>query len=104
MLKPRWAIDPCSSVAVMGVRMIGNPPGTVIVPEMRAGTRPAIRSEEHTSELQSLMRISYAVFCLKQKKQQPANPHTTKLYTKPTTQPRTHHQNTSHDHHYHKKY
>src|SRR3546814_8558568 len=32
--------------------------------------RPAtlLRSEEHTSELQSLMRISYAVFCLKQKK------------------------------------
>src|SRR3546814_7637649 len=31
---------------------------------------PAIRSEEHTSELQSLMRISYAVFCLKKKKTQ----------------------------------
>src|SRR3546814_2170174 len=30
------------------------------------------RSEEHTSELQSLMRISYAVFCLKKKKQQQA--------------------------------
>src|SRR3546814_10605724 len=29
-----------------------------------------IRSEEHTSELQSLMRISYAVFCLKKKKNQ----------------------------------
>src|SRR3546814_2644282 len=29
----------------------------------------SIRSEEHTSELQSLMRISYAVFCLKNKKQ-----------------------------------
>src|SRR3546814_1504365 len=29
------------------------------------------RSEEHTSELQSLMRISYAVFCLKQKKTKP---------------------------------
>src|SRR3546814_4467759 len=28
----------------------------------------ALRSEEHTSELQSLMRISYAVFCLKKKK------------------------------------
>src|SRR3546814_8014291 len=28
---------------------------------------PAARSEEHTSELQSLMRISYAVFCLKKK-------------------------------------
>src|SRR3546814_3599044 len=38
-----------------------------------AGTRrphdwPGQRSEEHTSELQSLMRISYAVFCLKKKK------------------------------------
>src|SRR3546814_2448096 len=28
---------------------------------------PSLRSEEHTSELQSLMRISYAVFCLKKK-------------------------------------
>src|SRR3546814_3491452 len=33
--------------------------------EFRSGDR---RSEEHTSELQSLMRISYAVFCLKKKK------------------------------------
>src|SRR3546814_5849086 len=33
------------------------------------------RSEEHTSELQSLMRISYAVFCLKKKKNK-AKPHT----------------------------
>src|SRR3546814_9117025 len=33
-----------------------------------AGNRRWIRSEEHTSELQSLMRISYAVFCLKKKK------------------------------------
>src|SRR3546814_5444345 len=31
-------------------------------------TRAKQRSEEHTSELQSLMRISYAVFCLKKKK------------------------------------
>src|SRR3546814_10802120 len=31
------------------------------------------RSEEHTSDLQSLMRISYAVFCLKKKKQQTTN-------------------------------
>src|SRR3546814_6372421 len=35
-----------------------------------------IRSEEHTSELQSLMRISYAVFCLKKKKKQNHNTHT----------------------------
>src|SRR3546814_7546094 len=32
------------------------------------------RSEEHTSELQSLMRISYAVFCLKQKHTKPETP------------------------------
>src|SRR3546814_5751863 len=31
------------------------------------GIAPVLRSEEHTSELQSLMRISYAVFCLKKK-------------------------------------
>src|SRR3546814_1796978 len=35
-----------------------------------------VRSEEHTSELQSLMRISYAVFCLKKKKQD-KNTHST---------------------------
>src|SRR3546814_5178000 len=33
----------------------------------------ALRSEEHTSELQSLMRLSYAVFCLKKKKTQLSN-------------------------------
>src|SRR3546814_19352179 len=35
----------------------------------RVGRCRGARSEEHTSELQSLMRISYAVFCLKKKKQ-----------------------------------
>src|SRR3546814_1032632 len=35
----------------------------------RAELPDVFRSEEHTSELQSLMRISYAVFCLKKKKQ-----------------------------------
>src|SRR3546814_5005714 len=35
---------------------------------IRRGLLPECRSEEHTSELQSLMRISYAVFCLKKKK------------------------------------
>src|SRR3546814_5856467 len=38
-----------------------------------------IRSEEHTSELQSLMRISYAVFCLKKKKQQTQITYTTHI-------------------------
>src|SRR3546814_6737175 len=36
-----------------------------------------LRSEEHTSELQSLMRISYAVFCLKKKTQLQKNPYKT---------------------------
>src|SRR3546814_6014283 len=36
--------------------------------EEDAATKIVRRSEEHTSELQSLMRISYAVFCLKKKK------------------------------------
>src|SRR3546814_2083003 len=38
--------------------------------KQRAPRARRTRSEEHTSELQSLMRISYAVFCLKKKKQQ----------------------------------
>src|SRR3546814_3979994 len=37
-------------------------------PSVRVPFRSQERSEEHTSELQSLMRISYAVFCLKKKK------------------------------------
>src|SRR3546814_9291970 len=36
--------------------------------DYRMVAAPSARSEEHTSELQSLMRISYAVFCLKKKK------------------------------------
>src|SRR3546814_7682587 len=35
----------------------------------RPESEKSVRSEEHTSELQSLMRISYAVFCLKKKQQ-----------------------------------
>src|SRR3546814_2435797 len=54
----------------------------------RAATRTWERSEEHTSELQSLMRISYAVFCLKKKKKTvirsitkyPADTETTHVY------------------------
>src|SRR3546814_5772779 len=43
----------------------------------------SLRSEEHTSELQSLMRISYAVFCLKNKQHYQTNyNNTTKYYTK----------------------
>src|SRR3546814_7330821 len=46
------------------------------------------RSEEHTSELQSLMRISYAVFCLKKKKNKQQK-QTTKQKYKEQIQPKT---------------
>src|SRR3546814_10057158 len=42
-------------------------------PYQGRGQPRRLRSEEHTSELQSLMRISYAVFCLKKKKQHNTN-------------------------------
>src|SRR3546814_8079339 len=42
--------------------------------ERAAEVGARVRSEEHTSELQSLMRISYAVFCLKKKKHRNISP------------------------------
>src|SRR3546814_5140123 len=48
-----------------------NPPDLVLLDWMIEGLSGIeVRSEEHTSELKSLMRISYAVFCLKKKKLQ----------------------------------
>src|SRR3546814_9351669 len=46
----------------------GDGPAQMIGPSQMIGDVWEWRSEEHTSELQSLMRISYAVFCLKKKK------------------------------------
>src|SRR3546814_7291697 len=63
---PRWISASC--------------PSGLIEPTHSAFTRvcgaSALRSEEHTSELQSLMRISYAVFCLKKKKTNNKKHHT----------------------------
>src|SRR3546814_2654789 len=76
---PRWRID--------SGRRVGVEPGTdpSLIDYLRARGHDVVskeldatfsfRSEEHTSELQSLMRISYAVFCLKKK-----NNHTTNNY------------------------
>src|SRR3546814_3821549 len=54
---------------VLAANGVGTAVGGVpnLVPNWRSG-RDSNRSEEHTSELQSLMRNSYAVFCLKKKK------------------------------------
>src|SRR3546814_971570 len=52
----------------LGVLMgLADPPGND-GEQLRIAQFRSVRSEEHTSELQSLMRISYAVFCLKKKK------------------------------------
>src|SRR3546814_10212676 len=51
-----------------GGDLVGGVRGADVPAEHPAGVPGAVRSEEHTSELQSLMRSSYAVFCLKKKK------------------------------------
>src|SRR3546814_7255537 len=54
----RWPLVLCAGAGRHGLKLRGKPGPQSL----------KIRSEEHTSELQSLMRISYAVFCLKKKK------------------------------------
>src|SRR3546814_9432069 len=66
------SVPPAGSLAALqspsGDRGASVPPGAVVLQ-----VACVFRSEEHTSELQSLMRISYAVFCLKKKKEQSKN-------------------------------
>src|SRR3546814_10165698 len=76
MIWLHWALCLAFSMSVNSrpVRAMSSRVPTAAMSSMRAvsssaATRPrSCRSEEHTSELQSLMRISYAVFCLKKKK------------------------------------
>src|SRR3546814_8482924 len=67
-----WKVSAAAQAKVVTV--------VIIRAMMRMGLRPW-RSEEHTSELQSLMRISYAVFCLKKK-----NRNSHKSYNRKKTQ------------------
>src|SRR3546814_9003994 len=82
--------QPCAPLAIRGynhaprgasplrlVPTVGGPArrGPPLFPADRRRPLHWSRSEEHTSELQSLMRISYAVFCLKKKK----TPHTSHI-------------------------
>src|SRR3546814_4751558 len=53
-------------IRAYGAGILSGPAEAVYATSAKSPNR--IRSEEHTSELQSLMRISYAVFCLKKKK------------------------------------
>src|SRR3546814_2303004 len=59
----RWYRDRAA-----GVRQVRLPRLDQPWPSCASAAVAGTRSEEHTSELQSLMRISYAVFCLKKKK------------------------------------
>src|SRR3546814_8795318 len=83
----RWRLD-ARNVNLM----VGGPEG--LAPEVCARSEqrwslspltlphPLVRSEEHTSELQSLMRISYAVFCLNKKNKTSRHRKNNKLYYK----------------------
>src|SRR3546814_1615393 len=73
-----WALTAVLRVESRGVavrwrRSLGHPGRSPPIGRSAHGLRDSqdSRSEEHTSELQSLMRISYAVFCLKKKKRLP---------------------------------
>src|SRR3546814_8072294 len=75
-----WAWPPSAPnrliVTTSGTRNCIRLTPTLPSPELRARALP-FRSEEHTSELQSLMRISYDVFCLKKKKDTTQKPQST---------------------------
>src|SRR3546814_2021105 len=72
----KWKGIPATILTVRGRRA----PGAGKKAGYDDGLEHADRSEEHTSELQSLMRISYAVFCLKKKNTQHRKFYTTGHY------------------------
>src|SRR3546814_1897518 len=63
-ITPLEVRDACSTATVVVQRVFGD---GGVVDQVAALADRTLRLEEHTSELQSLMRISYAVFCLKKK-------------------------------------
>src|SRR3546814_2848026 len=67
-----------SAIRGSGAFDLGSDIGREAYRQVKEGLTPGIRSEEHTSELQSLMRISYAVFCLTKKKKYKENTARTK--------------------------
>src|SRR3546814_7713159 len=65
-----WACSPSAGRSDSGreVSRVAHDPALRVTALGASACGPSTRSEEHTSELQSLMRISYAVFCLTKKK------------------------------------
>src|SRR3546814_7376899 len=72
LIDERWTNTFCDQVCSLPVRLADQAEYALL----------ALRSEEHTSELQSLMRISSAVFCLKKKKKHNNNNKQSQLTTK----------------------
>src|SRR3546814_1465776 len=68
-LRGQALLPPTTRLQQLGVEALDGQRGEVVHPH-RTQAGGHARSEEHTSELQSLMRISYAVFCLKTKTKQ----------------------------------
>src|SRR3546814_2938605 len=65
----RPALTPLAQAGAGDMGWVASEPANAAAAGLRLGAVAlSLRSEEHTSELQSLMRISYAVFCLKKKK------------------------------------
>src|SRR3546814_19102845 len=69
MADHRHGKSAATSAAIRAATVSGAPAASIARQRSGSASRRC-RSEEHTSELQSLMRISYAVFCLKKKKKQ----------------------------------
>src|SRR3546814_5430942 len=79
----RWKAAPCAVASIRRSRLMSVAAASSATSAKRAAspshaarwawTNNMARSEEHTSELQSLMRISYAVFCLKKQKKKHKN-------------------------------
>src|SRR3546814_3420727 len=74
-LSPAGRITPPAAAPAVPPAYAGRPRAPP--PQNRSRCDTSSRSEEHTSELQSLMRISYAVFCLKKKKKKETTEHRT---------------------------
>src|SRR3546814_6361557 len=64
----RHAVDDRAAGLLVHVARLGDPVAQAVAAESGKPHQVDVRSEEHTSELPSLMRIPYAVFCLKKKK------------------------------------
>src|SRR3546814_6306417 len=92
-----WTCTPCDPAGRFSPVIVNFTPESVLiacavpraVPSGACRVAIAIRSEELTSELQSLMRISYAVFCLKKKKHRQQH-----IITKTNIKEHIHHEST----------